>query len=162
MLETMATGLLGSVFGGLFRLAPEVLKWLDRKNERSHELEMFRLQTDLEKLRGEYRIEERYVDHSVAQLDAISEAFKQQGQADAKAHKWVASLSALVRPGVTFVLFGLYCAFKITMLCYAASTGADWKDLFLTTWTGEDFAMLNMILTFWFVGRAIERRSTSS
>lgn len=159
MLEVLSGGLLGSIFGGLFRLAPEVLKWLDRKNERDHELNMFKLQTDLEKQRGEYRIEERYVDHSIASLDAISEAFKQQGEADAKAWKWVASLSALVRPGVTYILFGMYCTFKIAILSYAFANGADWKDVFTSTWTGEDFAMLNMILTFWFVGRAIERRS---
>ena len=32
MIET----LLGGLLGGAFRLAPEVLKWLDRKGERSH------------------------------------------------------------------------------------------------------------------------------
>ena len=36
MFETLFGGLLG----GLFRLAPEVLKWLDKKDERSHELSM--------------------------------------------------------------------------------------------------------------------------
>ena len=36
MIET----LLGGLLGGAFRLAPEVLKWLDRKGERSHELAM--------------------------------------------------------------------------------------------------------------------------
>lgn len=159
MLETLTGGLLGSIFGGLFRLAPEVLKWLDRKNEREHELQMFTLQTDLEKLRGEYRLEDRYVDHSIAQLDAIGEAFKQQGQADAKAWKWVASLSALVRPGVTYILFGMYVLFKISVIAYAMNSWADWKDIVSHVWTVDDFSMLNMILTFWFVGRAIERRS---
>ena len=34
MLDILGGGLLGSIFGGLFRLAPELLKFLDRKNER--------------------------------------------------------------------------------------------------------------------------------
>ena len=34
MIET----LLGGLLGGAFRLAPEILKWLDRKGERGHEL----------------------------------------------------------------------------------------------------------------------------
>lgn len=161
MFETLAGGLLGSIFGGLFRLAPEVLKWLDKKHERSHELEMFKLQTDLEKQRGEYQLEGRYVDHSIAQLDAIGEAFKQQAIADDKAYKWVASLSALVRPGVTYVLFGMYVVFKFAMIYYAIGTSANWKDIFLTVWTPDDFTMMNMILTFWFVGRSIERRSNT-
>ena len=36
MIET----LLGGLLGGAFRLAPELLKWLDRKRERGHELSM--------------------------------------------------------------------------------------------------------------------------
>ena len=36
MMET----LLGGVFGGLLRLAPEALKFFDQKNERKHELAM--------------------------------------------------------------------------------------------------------------------------
>lgn len=161
MIETLAGGLLGSIFGGLFRLAPEVLKWLDRVNERKHELEMFRLQTDLEKMRGEYRLEHRYVDHGIAQLEAINEAFVQQGKADAKAWKWVASLSALVRPGVTWLLFGLYAVFKLITLYYAIDVSANWQEVFKTVWTSEDFSMLMMVLTFYFVGRPIERRNQS-
>lgn len=41
----LASGLLGSLFGGLFRLAPEVFRFFDRKDERAHELKMFTLQT---------------------------------------------------------------------------------------------------------------------
>lgn len=156
-MELFTGGILGSIFGGLFRLAPEVLKWLDRKNERSHELSMFKLQTDLEKLRGEFRIEEKYVEHSNATLDAIGKAMDQQAVADSKAYKWVASLSALVRPGVTYILFGLYVLHKLTIAIYAMTSGAHWMDIATAAWTVEDFAMLNMILTFWFVGRSIEK-----
>ena len=156
-MDLFSGGILGSLLGGLFRLAPEILKFFDRKDERLHELKMFTLQTDLEKIRGEFRIEERYVEHGSAQLEAISEAFKQQGEADKKAWKWVASLSALVRPGVTYVLFGMYVAYKIIMITYALDSGAPWKDALVSLWTAEDFGMLNMILTFWFVGRTIEK-----
>ena len=153
----LASGLLGSLFGGLFRLAPEVFKFFDRKDERKHELAMFTLQTDLEKVRGTFRMEEKYTEHSTVQLEAIQQAFKQQGEADKRAWKWVASLSALVRPSITYMIFGLYCAFKITMISYAMQTGAPWYEVIRANWTADDFAMLNMILTFWFVGRAIER-----
>jgi hypothetical protein len=156
-MDFFSGGILGSLLGGLFRLAPEVLKFFDRKDERLHELKMFTLQTDLEKIRGEFRIEERYVEHGSAQLEAIGEAFKQQGEADKKAWKWVASLSALVRPGVTYILFGMYVAYKIIMITYALDSSAPWKEALVSLWTAEDFGMLNMILTFWFVGRTIEK-----
>ncbi len=162
MFEVLGGGLLGSVFGGLFRLAPEVLKWLDRKDERSHELKMFSLQTDLEKMRGEYKMEEKYVDFSKANIDAIGEAFKQQAEADKKAYKWVASISALVRPGITWLLFGLYTAVKIISVSYAVNSGLPAIQIMQEIWTPDDFAMLMMVLTFYFLGRPLEKREAKA
>ena len=157
MFDILSGGLLGSIFGGLFRLAPEVLKWLDKKNERQHELNMFTLQTDLEKMRGTFRMEEKYVEHGEQQLQAIQAAFQSQAEEAAASYKWVAALSALVRPGITYVLFGMYCAVKVAAFMYAMQHGADWKVVLSDTWDSDDFAMLNMILTFWFIGRSIEK-----
>jgi hypothetical protein len=162
MFEVLGGGLLGSIFGGLFRLAPEVLKWLDRKDERSHELRMFSLQTDLEKMRGEYKMEEKYVDFSKANIDAIGQAFKQQAEADKKAYKWVASISALVRPGITWLLFGLYTAVKIVTIMYAVNSGMPALTIMQEVWTADDFSMLMMILTFWFLGRSLEKRESKN
>lgn len=47
MLDILSGGLLGSIFGGIFRMAPEVLKFFDKKNERMHELNMFARQCEL-------------------------------------------------------------------------------------------------------------------
>jgi len=157
MLEIVGGGLLGSVFGGLFRLAPEILKWLDRKDERKHELSMFTLQTDLEKVRGTFRMEEKYVEHSTEQLEAIQEAFKEQRQTAKEAGWFVSAISALVRPGITWALFGMYGGVKAAGLSIALAVGAPWQDVVLKGWTPDDFAMLNMVLTFWFVGRSIEK-----
>lgn len=149
--------LFGGLLGGLFRLAPEVIKFFDRKDERKHELAMFQLQTDLEKVRGEFRVEEKYVDYSVAQMDALAEAYKQQAAADSNAYKWVASISALVRPGITFTLFGLYVLFKLVMMYNGISDGVEWQTVVVQMWGAEDWGMLNMILSFWFVSRTIEK-----
>ena len=54
MIET----LLGGLLGGAFRLAPEILKWMDRKGERSHELAMQDKALEFEKLRGAQRMGE--------------------------------------------------------------------------------------------------------
>jgi hypothetical protein len=157
MLELLSSGLLGSIFGGLFRLAPELIKLFDRKFERMHEYKMFMLQTDLEKLRGEFRMESRYVDHSISQLDAISEAFKEQSKTASSSYKWVAAASAMVRPSVTYFLFLMYAFFKFIMIYLGWYNDIDWMTIIDKNWTQDDFAMLNMILTFWFVGRAIEK-----
>jgi len=161
MLGILDGGLFGSLIGGLFRLAPEVLKFLDKKNERLHELNMFRLQTDLEKLRGEFKVEEKYVDYSIQQLDSIKSAFQEQAQT-AKAAGWfVAAISALVRPGITWALFGMYAAVKAAALVIAFQTGAHWAEVVTKVWDEDDFGLFTMVISFWFVGRAIEKYQRS-
>lgn len=157
MLEFIGSGVIGSLFGGLFRLAPEVLKFFDKQNDRKHELAMMDKQLDYEKLKGEFKVEEKYVDFSVHQLDAMQEAFKEQAATATSSYKWVSALSALVRPVVTYVLFGLYVCFKITMMYYAVQTGIPWNEVMQQAWNQDDFAMLNAILMFWFVGRTIQQ-----
>ena len=157
MFDLLGGGLLGSIFGGLFRLAPEILKFFDKANERKHELSMFRLQTDLEKLRGEFRMEERYVDYSIQQLDTIKAAFQEQ-QTTAKQAGWfVSAISALVRPGITWCFFFMYAAVKIAAIVIAFQTNASWYDVVTKVWDADDFGVFTMCLTFWFVGRSIER-----
>lgn len=160
MLEFAATGLLGSALGGLFRLVPEFLKIWDRKDERKHELAMFQLQTDLEKTRGEFKMEEKYVDYSIAQTQAIGEAFKQQAQDSKNSYPWVSALSALVRPVITYAIFAMYVGFKCVVIAHALSTGVPWIEVYDKHWTPDDFSMLMMILTFWFLGRPLEKRQS--
>ena len=157
MFELLSGGVIGSLLGGVFRLAPEVLKFMDKGNERKHELSMFTLQTDLEKVRGQFRMEEKYVDYSTEQLKALQVAVGEQGKTASEAGKLVAAISALVRPGITWALFGMFAAVKAAGLALALGSGAPWTEVVLKGWTGDDFAMLNMCLTFWFVGRSIEK-----
>jgi hypothetical protein len=157
MFDLLSGGLLGSIFGGLFRLAPEVLKFLDKANERKHELAMFQLQTDLEKVRGQFRMEEKYVDYSEQQLDTIKAAFEEQSQTAQAAGWFVAGISALVRPGITWAIFGMYAAVKAASLVLAFQADANWAEVLVKTWDEDDFGLFTMILTFWFVGRSIEK-----
>ena len=157
MFELLSGGLLGSIFGGVFRLAPEILKFLDKKNERSHELNMFQLQTDLEKMRGQFRMEEKYVEHSVAQLDTIKEAFKEQSETAKNAGWFVSAISALVRPGITWALFFMYAAVKVAALYMAFLTNAPWYEVIQQSWDADDFGLFTMCISFWFVGRSIEK-----
>jgi hypothetical protein len=161
MFDLLSGGLLGSIFGGLFRLAPEILKFLDKKNERQHELSMFSLQTDLEKLRGEFRVEEKYVDYSIQQLDTIKSAFQEQAQTAKSAGPIIAAISALVRPGITWALFGMYAAVKAAALVIAFQTGAHWAEVVTQVWDEDDFGLFTMVISFWFVGRSIEKYQKS-
>jgi hypothetical protein len=151
--------ILGSIFGGALRLAPEILKWLDRKAERAHEitLQTLSLQAAREKAEQGLRAGEQAIEASrVAQtLQAVIEATK--AQAVPTGIRWVDAASSFVRPGVTYCLFGLYVAARMAAFALAVQSGAPVLDVLAKTWTAEDQAMLSSILSFWFLNRTIEK-----
>lgn len=154
MLETLFGGLLG----GIFRIAPELMKLFDRANERKHELAMLSAEMEFAKIRGEIAMRQAEAAMTVAELDAMTEALKEQGQTARAAGKWVAAISALVRPLVTYWFVVLYSLVKILGMSLAIQAGGDWKDVIVKSWSQDDMAMLMLVLTFWFVGRVWERQ----
>lgn len=153
MLET----LLGGVFGGVLRLAPEVLKFFDAKNERGHELRMLEAEMKFAQVKGEIAMRQTEAQMTMAEVDAIGEAFKEQSATARAAGKWVAAVSALVRPFVTYLFVVAYAAVKIAAFLIALEQNGDWKQVALMMWGVDDMAVLNMVLSFWFVGRVYER-----
>lgn len=159
MLEIVGSGLLGSIFGGLFRLAPEVLKWLDRKNERQHELKMFEQQCQLEAQRGSQKLQEigaqRDMAVDVATMDAFKAAIESQTDMAKAAPGWVAALSASVRPVVTYALIGTYLLLQIGMAVNAGSV-AEASRLVIT----PDFvSLVSGTFNYWLLNRTLEKRS---
>ena len=108
-------------------------------------------------MRGEFRMEEKYVDYSIQQLDTIKEAFREQSETAKNAGQFVSAISALVRPGITWCFFFMYAAVKIAALVIAFQTNAPWYEVLSKSWDANDFGVFTMCLTFWFVGRSIER-----
>jgi hypothetical protein len=163
MEDILSGGILGSIFGGLFRLAPEVLKLVDRKNERAHEHKMFVLQTDLEKVRGAQRLQEIGAQHAmqldVGVMDAVTAAINQQAEMVKAAGKgWVASLSASVRPIVTYLLVGVYLGLQLTMATHIMLTGGSVADVFKFVMTQDFVALVCGILNYHFLNRTLEKR----
>ena len=155
----MLTTLLGGLMGGLFRLAPEVLKWLDRKNERSHELAMQDKALAFEQLRGANRMAEITASAQAAwntgTLEAFTASIKAQGQKSGI--KWVDALTISVRPIITYWFMALYCAVKMAGLVTALNGGLGWVDAIGLIWTNDDMAVWAGLLNFWFLGRVFDR-----
>jgi hypothetical protein len=153
MLET----LLGGVFGGLLRLAPEVFKLFDRANEREHELAMLSAEMEFAKVRGEIAMRQTEAQMTMAEVEAIGQAFKEQSDTAKAAGSIVAAISAMVRPTVTYMFLGLYALVKVAAFLIAIEQGGNWKEVLTTMWGSDDLAVFNMIISFWFVGRVYER-----
>jgi hypothetical protein len=162
MLDILGGGLLGSIFGGLFRLAPEVLKFLDRKNERLHELKMFEQQCQLESMRGAQKLQEIGAQHGMAVdvgvLDAFKSALDQQTEMVKVAGGWVASLSASVRPVVTYWILFIWSFVHIWFAWNAWLQGMPPVEVFKTAMSPDFSALVAGTINFWFLDRALKAR----
>jgi hypothetical protein len=149
--------LLGGVFGGVLRLAPELFKLFDKKNERAHELRMLEAEMEFAKIKGEIAMRQADVQLQTSELDAMVAAIQEQSSTAKAAGSLVAAISALVRPTVTYMFLGLYAAVKVAAYLIAIEQGGNWKEVLTTMWGSDDLAVFNMIISFWFVGRVYER-----
>jgi hypothetical protein len=155
MIETLVGGLLG----GLFRMAPEVLKWLDRQGERGHELAMQDKALDFEKLRGAQRMAEIGASADAAwntgAIEALREAVAAQGQQSGV--RWADALSSSVRPTVTYLFVLMYAGVKLSTFVGSVVAGAAFGAALIAAWTEADQALLSGILNFWFLSRTFEK-----
>lgn len=162
MLDILGGGLLGSIFGGLFRLAPEVLKWLDRKDERRHELEMFDRQCQLEQMRGEQKLAEIGAQRDMAVdagvLDAFKAAIDQQTEMTKAAGGWVASLSASVRPVVTYWILAIWSFAHLWFSWMSYRVGMEPTEVFKLVMSADFAALVSGTLNYWFLDRTLAKR----
>lgn len=162
MVELLGGGIIGSLIGGLFRLAPEVLKWLDKKDERAHELAMFDRQCTLERERGAQKLAEIGAQRDMAidsgVMDAFSAAINQQTEMVKAAGGWAAKASAAVRPLVTYWVWTLYSAAFITLLWITWQVTRDPAQLVKLVLTADFMAILGGITNYWFLDRTLAKR----
>lgn len=163
MLELLSGGIFGSLLGGIFRLAPEVLKWLDKKNERAHELAMFDRQCELEAQRGAQKLAEvgaqREAAVDVGAMAAFNAAISQQTEmVKAAGPGIVASLSASVRPVVTYWILLIWSFIHIWFAWNGWSNGLVPTEVFKTVMSADFTALVSGTLNYWFLDRTLAKR----
>jgi hypothetical protein len=138
----------GALVGGAMRLAPEVVRFLDRRNERAHEIELQKIELKFAQevgVRGGAPNMPIFTDGAI---EAMREGYiQQQTNTAAQRFPWVAVLAAVVRPAVTWALLGLYIVVRLAQLSSGAAAYGD-----------VDIELLSSVLAFWFLGRVYERR----
>lgn len=162
MLELLGGGVLGSILGGVFRLAPEVMKFLDKKNERQHELAMFQKQCELEAQKGAQRLQEIGAQHQMSVdtgvLGALQAAIQQQSEMAKAAGGWVASLSASVRPIVTYWILGIWSFVHVWFAYNGWVGGMSPTEVFRAMMTADFAALVSGTLNYWFLDRTLAKR----
>jgi hypothetical protein len=154
MLET----LIGGALGGILRLAPEVLGFLDKKNERKHEIALGDQQYRVAELQFRQQREIKDLEVEESQFGAAMDALKASitAQATKTGIAWIDGAVALVRPAITGWIFVLYTLVKLAALD-TAMRHADGATAIQSIWGPEDSGMLSAVIMFWFVGRVWDR-----
>lgn len=156
MIET----LIGSLLGGVFRMIPEFLKWLDRKDERKHELAMFdnQLKADTLKLEAGQKLAELEANKSIGIAEIQGLIAGVQAQAVKTGVKFVDGMSALMRPLITFwwviVLYTVAIGAQFILLLQAGIPGVE---AVVRLWGIEEKALVSSIIGFWFVDRSLRK-----
>lgn len=156
MLET----LIGTLLGGAFRMAPEVLKWLDRKGDRAHELAMFDKQLAADKIRAEsqLKLEQLQSDTTLVNAELAAMIAATNAQAVKSGVKWVDAMSALMRPLITFwwvvVLYTVALSARFWVL---VQQGTPNIEAIVLLWGVDEKAIVASIIAFWFVDRSLRK-----
>uniref|UniRef100_A0A6M3KJB1 Holin n=2 Tax=viral metagenome TaxID=1070528 RepID=A0A6M3KJB1_9ZZZZ len=152
--------LLGGVVGGIFRVVPEVLKFMDRKNERKHELSMQDKAFEFQKLQGDQKIDEistkGQMDWNTGALDALAESIK--GQSAPSGVKWIDGFSKMMRPLITLQwVVLLYPAVIVAGFWLSVTSGISALDALVKCFGPPEKALVSGILNFWFLGRVFDK-----
>lgn len=152
------SALLGGILGGVARLAPEVLKFFDRKGERKHELALGDQQAKLIELQGKTRLDELHVTTEAAQMVAGVEALKEAYASQKTGFKFADTVNAIMRPWITAMVVGFWAAVKVAAFVQLAQGDIAWTVALQASWTDNDWTMLAGVTNFWFLSRVFEKK----
>lgn len=156
----MLLTLLSMFGGGVMRLLPEIITFMNRRQDNAHELAMLDRQAQLEQTRAANRLEELQVQGNFTDMLALLDAQKSAlaGQMQKTGMAWVDALNFLVRPLTTYYFLGCYGIYKTALMIVAIRQIDAWHAI-LQCYTETDANILASILAFWFVGRTIDRNN---
>lgn len=144
-----AVGLMGSV-------VPSLVKLWTQKSDQAHELNMIKAQGDVQAKIGAARLEETKVQAEAEQMKAI---YRHDAQMAKKAAPWTSTLSASVRPVVTYIVVFTWVGLEIVAAFAIYNSGAGVVDAIQAAFSEELQSLLSLIIAFWFGNRSLEKMS---
>lgn len=152
--------LLGLVFGGVFRLLPEVLGLVKARKDADHEYRMTELQLKIDEARAKHALDLAHAQAEIAaaagEMDAWAAAIR--GQAQPSGVRWIDALSSSVRPILTYWwVIVLYSGAKMLQIAVGIDEGVTLAQFVPILVTEFDRTVIGSILSFWFVDRSLRR-----
>jgi hypothetical protein len=145
--------LIGTIIGLIGSFIPELLKWLNNKEDHRHELAVLQVQAQMAMSEHAYRIEEINAQADVASEQAMYKAAEIKPTGVRWADALLNIYNGTVRPTITYVFLGLFCLVKVAQYKVLTEAGNTMWNTVWQLWTGDDMAVFSTILAFYFGGR---------
>lgn len=139
--------LLASIAGFISSIFPDIFKLLTDRSDKSHELAILQLQSQMQQQQGEQKMQEIGANADIATSAALYQTYK-------TGIDWVDAFNGTVRPVLTYAFFVLYALVKYLQYTVIGEHAPMFMYLD-TLWTGEDQAIFAGIISFYFGNRAM-------
>ena len=153
--------IIGSALGAFARLIPEVLSFMDKKNERSHELAMQDKALAFQRLKGDQRLDEirteGQVEYDIGLLDVLKQA--QRDQFAPSGVKWVDGFNKLIRPlmAAQWVIL-LWPGVVVASFIILMQGGLGTADALVKVFGPEEKAFASAIANFYIMNRIFDKK----
>jgi hypothetical protein len=158
---TLLTTLVSFLTGGV----PKLLDFFQNKSDNKHELEMAQLQftQQLELQKAGFSLQKDLEEIKYDELQTTTAGTEREAlyQHDIEIGKgastWVINLRAMVRPSITFGLFGLLVCVELFGFYFAVHTGTTYQLAMSNLWSSDMQTVWASIVAFHFGTRAFNK-----
>ena len=159
---TLISTALSFLMGGL----PKLLDFFQDKSDKSHELELARMQMgrELQMLERGYAAQARIEEIKTEQVQMETQAQERQAmyahdiEIGKGASQWIINLRASVRPVVTYLFVLLLIVVDIASIAWAWSTGTAFAEAIPMVFDADEMQILASIIAFWFGTQAFAKK----
>jgi hypothetical protein len=125
---------------------------MDDRADRKHQLELMKMQADLQAKGVALDIKKLHAEADVAEAKGIYEHDR-----SLDGGKFINAMRAAVRPVITYLFFALFISIKVSYLITLINSGNDWTTALPLLWDDETAALFAAIVSFWFGNRAVSK-----
>lgn len=157
--------ILSTVISFLMGGVPKILDMFQDSSDKKHELELARMQTEreMQMLERGYAAQAKVEEIRTEQVQINADmqthmALLQHDTESAKgASLWVINARAMVRPAITYGMFGLLVFVDVFGFIYAFKTGVDFNTALDQLWDDDSQQIFASIIAFYFGGQAFKK-----
>lgn len=150
MISTIISTALG--FGTSF--VPKLLDYAQDAKDKSHELEVMKLQIEREEKLQSQKAEAMLLQ---AEIQRETSLLEHDAKSAEHASTWVNNLRSSVRPMITYLFFLLFFFVEGVAVYVVLRDGGDVTTVANTLWSEETQSIFAAIIAFWFGSRAIKK-----